>query len=187
MSSSVPVEALDAVLDLVGRPALVLSVTGETLLANAAAASTLGRAPAELAGRPAGEMLAVDDPGAFLDAVRAAADGDGERRARFSSNGGASGDDCRLWPLGTPPAAILLTWRRATPEPAVDGGGIGAVAHSMRQPLQVIYGYAELLAHGILGPLEPRQQQAASRVSQGILELDGALDDLLGRIAGPEP
>jgi len=56
---------------------------------------------------------------------------------------------------------------------------IGVAAHDLRNPLQVIDGYSQMLADGLLGPLSPEQQKVISTVRKNSEFMLRLVTDLL--------
>lgn len=56
---------------------------------------------------------------------------------------------------------------------------IGMAAHDLRNPLQVIDGYAKIVANGIIGPVTPEQHRALESVMRSGSFMLGLIDDIL--------
>lgn len=182
--SALPEDVLARVLDLIERPALLVSRTGEVLLANTAAArlgmrdGPSANGAAELTGRRLEELLDVEDADAVLTALRGAggADGDGPRRLRVAPEGSSPRVlELLVRPLSAAdregPCCVLL--REEGPGRPAESPSVvfRELAHDLRQPLQAAVGYAELLSSGMYGSLAPRQAEAAERVRDAVQRL----------------
>lgn len=56
---------------------------------------------------------------------------------------------------------------------------IGMAAHDLRNPLQVIDGYARVMANGLIGPVTPEQTMALKAVTRSGSFMIGLIDDIL--------
>jgi len=67
---------------------------------------------------------------------------------------------------------------------------VGIIAHELRTPTAIILGYEELLAEGLLGPLDPRSRDALDRMRRAtnqLRDLTDGLHILTGEIAERNP
>lgn len=183
--SALSEDVLARVLDLIERPALLVSRTGEVLLANTAAARLGTRdgpsanGAAELTGRRLEDLLDVEDADAVLTALRGAggaADGDRPRRLRVAPQGSSPRVlELLVRPLSAAdregPCCVLL--REEGPGRPAEPSSVAftELAHDLRQPVQAAVGYAELLSSGMYGSLAPRQAEAAERVRDAVQRL----------------
>lgn len=193
-------DVLARVLDLIERPALLVSRTGEVLLANTAAArlersdGPRANGAAELTGRQLVDLLGVADADAVLGALRGAgavAEGDGPYRLRVAPEGGSPRVvELLVRTLSAAdrdgPCCVLLREdgprRRAEPS----SRALAELAHELRQPLQAAVGYAELLSSGMYGSLAPRQAEAAERVRDAVQRLMSLVETTLIELGAEE-
>lgn len=62
---------------------------------------------------------------------------------------------------------------------------LGVLTHELRTPLGAIIGFQELLAEGLLGPLDPRGRDAVNRIGASASQLRHLLDGLSDLIRAP--
>jgi len=84
--------------------------------------------------------------------------------------------------LGAPAQAGDAAQRVPGEEPAPETDArrfVAMAVHDLRNPLNVISGYGELLADGTLGPLSAEQQEAVAAINRQLAGLSGLVDRLI--------
>jgi signal transduction histidine kinase len=151
--------------------------TGDLVLAGEPGAAALGLRPAQVVPPPYGAITATATP--------LAGDGAAGGALLVGWHGARAVDAHALRLIETVAEQAAAAFRNATRYDLLRQAAVrrerffSAMSHDLRTPLTAIMGYSELLQDGIMGDLEPHQQEMVERICQVSGHLAELVNDVL--------